>query len=102
MNDLTQSIPEHRKLVAEFDGPNLRRGRVPVPEFISVIDGLQKVLLIVGQDLMGRQHTRGPVPQTYTEQLTFDLVATAPGSFRATLALPDQAAPDLLNLGEEA
>lgn len=93
---------DSRTIVAVFEGPAVARGRVSVPEFVRVLDGIQRSLVIVGQDLMGRQRTRGPVPQTYTEQLTLELVATEPGSFTATLALPEPRTPALIDLGEEA
>jgi hypothetical protein len=94
--------PESRTLVAIFEGPAVERGRVSVPEFVRVLDGIQRSLIIVGQELMGRHRTRGPVPQTYIQQLTLQLVATEAGSFKATLELPHMDRPPLLDVGEEA
>lgn len=96
-------VKEHdtRRLVATFEGPAVQYGRVSVPDFVRVLDGLQRALLITGQRLMGRARAPGPIPQTYIQQLTLDLVATSPGSFTATLELPE-ADNGLIDFGQSA
>lgn len=95
-------ITDNRTIVTVFEGPAVQRGRVPVSEFVRVLDGIQRTLLLVGQELMGRPPTRGPVPQTYTDQLSLELVSTEPGSFKATIALAEQKSDELVNIGEAA
>ncbi len=94
--------PDSRTVVAVFDGPAVARGRVPVADFVKVLDGFQRTLILVGQELMGRRPTRGPVPLTYTDQLTLELVSTEAGSFKATLALAERPAGQLVDIGEDA
>ena len=94
--------PDSRTIVAVFEGPAAERNRVAVPDFIRVLDGIQRSLFVVGQELMGRRRTRGPIPQTYQEQLTLELLPTEPGSFKATLRLPEPPSPQLIDFGEDA
>jgi len=93
---------ERRRLVARFEGPGVGEGRVSVAEFLRVLDDIQKSLIVVGEQIVGRSHTRGRLPQTLSEELTLDLVATNPGSFQAVLELHQPQQPMLENIGEEA
>ena len=96
------STSSTRTVVTTFDGIAVARGRVPVADFVKVLDGFQRALLLVGQEIMGRQPTRGPVPRSYLDQLSLELVSTAPGSFSATLALPEPPTDQLVDIGEDA
>lgn len=79
--DLTRSI------VTTFEGPDIGPGWVPVRSLVAVLDGLQNAIVIVVEDLWGRQHRPGPIPAEIQHQATFRFGDVRAGSFSATLTL---------------
>ncbi len=94
-----------RTLKARFEGPAVAHGRVSVATFARVMERLQEALVVVAEDMAGRTHTRGPVPQAIRETVTLELAAIRRGSFAATCELrppgsgklPDTVAEDALD-----
>lgn len=81
---------QNRSLAIRLEGRNIGHGRAPFVLLQRVIGGLQDALIIVAiYELEQRGRTRGKLPDRVREACRLDLVATAEGSFGATLALPD-------------
>lgn len=76
-----------RSITATFEGAVVGSGRVPVPDLVALLDGLQRAVLIVVEDLWGRKHRPGPAPFEIQEQATLQFGDVQAGSFRARLSL---------------
>jgi len=93
-----------RSIEARFEGPDIRPGWVPVPDLLAVLDGLQSAIVIIVEDLWGRDHRQGPVPANIQRQATFQFGDVRIGSFAATLALepPRVGEPEMFDVQPDA
>ena len=93
----------NRTLIARFQGPGFE-GEIAWSDFSRLIDGLQKSLVIIGEDLVGRTHQQGRVPKSISDEVSLNLVATRLDSFVAELALParGQASRPDMDFAEDA
>ncbi len=89
-----------------FDGEAVGPGRIPVPQLLSFLSGMNKAMRRVGRILHGGsgERNRGRLPRGLEEDIRLELVSLAPGSPAAVLGL-DRCTSDLrfpgMDEGEE-
>jgi hypothetical protein len=70
-----------------LDGPGIGEGWVPVPEITALLGGFQQAFTVIVEDLWGRQHRKGPVPEAIRRDATLKFGEVHAGSFEATVAV---------------
>jgi hypothetical protein len=95
-----------RTLTLKVSGPDIRPGRIPIPELLTILQHTQSVVNRQAEALEGRAQTlrRGPKIGKVLHECTLELVSIGKGS--ATLgfdpAKPQPSLPHMANLGSEA